>query len=175
MIKKITIFAAGILIALTATAQKTPAGHFAWGAEAGGAIDMTANDMSAVCATAFFGYRNSWIDMLGAGAAINVAVDNNCRSFPVYAMFRSSFCSRPSLAFFDFRVGCAFNSVGNESTHSRLYVAPGVGFNLARGKNFISYITLSYEYNGMKHYVKNGISHNISSLSLAALRIGISF
>lgn len=173
--KKIILLTIGVLLATAVSAQKTPAGHFAWGAEVGGAIDMTANDMSAVSANAFLGYRNSWIDILGAGAGINVAVDNNCRTFPVYALFRSSFRTRPSLAFLDLKVGCAMNSTDNESSHSRLYLAPGVGFNLARGKNFQSYITLSYEYNGMKHYVKNGVTHNISSLSLAALRIGISF
>lgn len=173
--KKFIIPFITLLLALSASAHKTPASRFAWGAEAGGAIDMTTNDMSAICANAFFGYRNSWIDILGVGAGINVAVDNNTRTFPLFGVFRTSFRPQPSLAFFDMRVGCALNSTDNESTRSNFYFAPGVGFNLARGKNFISYITLSYEYNGMKYYVKDGIKTDISSLSMAALRIGITF
>lgn len=174
MIRKIA-FIAILLASVCAVAQQTPSGHFGWGAEAGGSIDMTSNDMSTINANAFFGYRNSWIDMLGAGAGINVTVNNNCRMFPIYALFRTSFTSRPSLLFMDLRIGTAVNSVESHASHARFYCAPGIGFNLAGSSKFRSYITLSYQYNGMKYYVKENIRHNISSLSLASVQLGICF
>lgn len=164
-----------LLTSLCAGAQQSLTGHFAWGAEVGGSIDMTSNDMSTINANAFFGYRNSWIDALGAGAGINVTVNNNCRMFPIYALFRTSFTSRPSLLFMDLRVGTAVNSVDSHASHARFYCAPGIGFNLARSNKFCSYITLSYQYNGMKYYMKEDVRHNISSLSLASVQLGICF
>lgn len=149
--------------------------HFVWGAEAGGAIDMTTNDMSTLNLDAFFGYTNSWLDVAGIGAGIHMMVSNSCRSFPVYGIFRTSFSSKPRLCFMDLRAGCVINNVNYDTTRSRLYLSPGVGFNLARGRTFTSYVTLSYEYNGLDAYEKDGIHHSIHGLSMALVRIGISF
>lgn len=149
--------------------------HFVWGAETGGAIDMTSNDMSAINLEAFFGYRNSWIDALGVGASVNMMVSNSVRSFPVYLMFRTGFRKSPTLLFMDLRGGCVFNNVTNSNQQTRLYLSPGIGINLARGRSFKSYITLSYVYNGMSPYVKDGERHDIHGLSMACVRLGISF
>lgn len=149
--------------------------HFTWGAEIGGGIDMTSNDMSTVNLDAYFGYRNSWIQMLGVGAEVNMMVSNSVRAFPVYAMFRTSFCKKPKLLFMDLRGGVVFNNVTYGSQQTRLYLSPGIGINLATGRTFKSYLQLSYVYNGMQPYTKNGELKDIDGLSMACIRLGINF
>lgn len=161
--------------AVSAAPVEKPSVHFVWGAEAGGSIDMTSNDMSTLNLDAFFGYRNSWIDVLGAGAGIHVMVSNSCRSFPVYGIFRTSFRSQPSLCFFDLRAGAVFNNVNEDKTHTRFYLAPGVGFNLARSRSFASYVSLAYEFNGMQSYKKDGQIYSIDNLDMVMLKLGICF
>lgn len=149
--------------------------HFAWGAEVGGAIDLTSNNLSTVNLDAYFGYRNSWIDILGVGAEVDMMLSNSCRSFPVYAMLRTDFSRRKQLLFMDLRGGVVFNNLPNGKEHSRLYLSPGVGINLAGNKTFQSYITLSYVYNGMKPFYDGDDYCGVNGLSMACLRLGIRF
>lgn len=178
LLQTFTAAVAITLLSLTAAAETSPGptSHFAWGAEAGGSIDMTSNDMSTLNLNAMFGYRNSLFQMLGVGAGIQVMVDNSCRAFPIFAVMRTSFRTAPSLCFFDLRAGCAVNNVNDDSSQTRLYVSPSVGFNLARNRNFVSYVTVGYEYNGLKDYVKDGEAYHIGGgLSMAVVKIGITF
>ena len=149
--------------------------HFAWGAEIGGGIDMTSNDMSSINLDAYFGYRNSWIDVIGVGAEVDMMVNNSVRSFPVYAMFRTGFSRRPTILFMDLRAGIAFNNMTNSSQQTSAYVSPGIGVNLAGGKTFQSYLTLSYVYNGMKPFVLGDRRIDVDPLSMACVRLGIRF
>lgn len=163
-----------ILSAITASgaapADKLASG-FAWGTDIGGSIDLTGNDMSTINADAYFGYRNAVIDMAGIGAGINMMVSNSCRAFPVYAVFRSNFRRAPSLCFADLRIGAVFNNLEGSRSVTAFYTSPGIGFNLARGKSFNSYIIVSYLLNGMKPAAAD--SNN--RLNMACLRLGISF
>lgn len=161
----------------TADTQTEKSGwdYFVWGAEVGGAIDMTSNDMSTLNLDAFFGYKNSWINVLGVGASVNMMVSNSVRCFPVYAMFRTNFTSTPSLLFMDLRSGVVINNLSYGDQQTSFYCAPGLGVNLARGRTFQSYVVLSYVYNGMKSFEKKGEPCRINGLSMACLRIGISF
>lgn len=149
--------------------------HFVWGAEIGGGIDMTSNDMSTVNLDAFFGYRNSWIDVLGIGAEVNMMLSNSVRAFPVYAMLRTGFSSRPTLMFMDLRGGVVFNNLTSSRQQTCLWLSPGVGVNLAGGRTFQSYITLSYVYNGMDSFIDGDGYHHINGLSMACVRLGIRF
>lgn len=149
--------------------------HFAWGAEVGGAADLTSNDLSSINLSAFFGYQNSWIDVIGVGASVNMMVSSSVRSFPVYAMFRTSFSSRPKLAFMDLRGGIAINNPTYGHQQTGLYVSPGIGFNLARSNTFCSYLMLSYVYNGMKPFDLGDRKCDVDGLSMACLRLGIRF
>ncbi len=151
--------------------EATAWNHFVWGAEAGGAIDMTSNDMSTINLDAFFGYKNSWINALGIGASVNIMVSNSVRSFPVYAMFRTGFKKTPTLLFMDLRGGCVFNNINNNTQQTRLYLSPGVGINLARGRSFTSYITVSYVYNGLSSFAKDGERYDINGLSMALVLV----
>ena len=162
-------------VGVYAAETERPSQGFSWGADLGGAIDMTGNDMSTINLDAYFGYRAPLIDILGIGAGINMMVNNSNRSFPVYAIFRSSFRYRPSLCFLDLRGGLVFNNVGSSTSRSQLYLSPGVGINLARGSHFTSYITVSYVYNGMRPYEDGERFHDIDGLHMACVRVGISF
>lgn len=173
----------GVLLSLTSL-QSIAAGnsekynsavkHFAWGVEAGAAIDMTSNDLSTANIGAFFGYRNSIIDMLGIGAEINMMVEDNNQAFPVYAVFRSNFRSIPTACFLDLRLGAVFNNVG-DTDQTRLFVSPGLGINLAKGKSFQSYVALSYVFNGLRPYSVGKVRYDVNGLHMAAIRLGIAF
>lgn len=149
--------------------------HFTWGAEVGGAIDLTSNDMSTINLDAYFGYRNSWIETLGVGAEVNMMVSNSVRAFPVYAIFRTDFSKQQKLLFMDLRAGVVFNNINNSTEQNRLYLSPGIGINLAGNKSFQSYLTLSYIYNGMKPFYRGAEYSDINGLSMACLRLGIRF
>ncbi len=156
-------------------AAEKPGFPFAWGVEAGSSIDLTSNDLSTLNLDAYFGYRNSWIDMLGVGAGIRVMLSNSGRSFPIYGMLRTNFRKTPSLCFMDLRAGYIVNNVNDVKSHTNLYLAPGVGFNLAHSKKFTSYVILAYEFNGMNVYKRDGVTYNIDNLNMAMVKIGICF
>lgn len=180
-IRKAATALLGVALASQAMSAATPAPKhtpsvpgFAWGVEAGGGVDMTSNDMSTINIDAFFGYRNSWIDVLGIGAEIDMMVDDSNRTFPVYAIFRTNFHTYHTPCFLDMRLGAAFNNLG-ERNQTGVYVAPGIGFNLAKGTTFQSYITLSYEFNGMRSFEADGYRHIIHGMHMALVRFGITF
>lgn len=168
-----------VLAIMTATAPyvihaESPS-HFVWGADLGGGIDLSSHGMSTLNLDAYFGYRGGIVDVLGVGAAINMMVNNSNRAFPVYAIFQSSFRTAPSLCFLDLRGGIVFNNLSDDTTRSGLYLSPGIGVNLARGKNFRSYLTLSYVYNGMQPYDSPEGYNDIDGLHQACVRIGVAF
>ena len=179
------LLSALVALFIAATASTAEAGssyditgwkHFTWGAEVGGAIDMTSNNLSSINLDAFFGYKNSWIDAVGVGASVNMMVSSSVRAFPVYGLLRTSFTSRPTLMFMDLRAGVVFNNVSYGEEGSALYVSPGVGFNLARARTFTSYLTVSYVYNGIESFaVKNDVHQLSKGLHMACVRIGINF
>ena len=163
---------AGLQLYAARVPEPMPRG-FAWGAAVGGCIDMTSHDMSSVNLDANFGYRNSWINLLGVGASIDMMVNSSVRSFPVYAVLRTGFSKNPTLLFGDFRIGCAFNKL-NHKNQTGLYASPGLGVNLATGRTFRSYIMLSYIYNDMQGVYKDG-DKPIHSLHMACVRFGVAF
>lgn len=173
----LTVVAIGCLSALDASADEPSASisHFAWGADVSSSIDVGGNDMSSINVDAYFGYRDRLIDMVGVGAGIHIMLNNSSRAFPVYALFRSNFREKPSLCFLDVRGGIAFDEAGNR-TKVRPYANPGVGFNLAQGKTFRSYIIVGYLYNGFKadSGEVDGITA-VDGLNEVNLRIGVTF
>lgn len=181
MIKRNIITAILALLTLCGTAgasetkEITGWRHFVWGAEVGGAIDLTSNDMSTANLSAYLGYRNSWLDIIGIGAEVDMMVSNGVRAFPVYALMRTSFSSKPQLLFFDLRAGVAFNNINNAGEQNRLYLSPSLGINLAKGKDFQSYVSVGYVYNGLKSLTVDDEFHHLNGLHMGCLRLGISF
>lgn len=166
--RRLIIFLSALSIGIGASALD----HFTWGIEAGTAIDLSSHDMSTLNADAFFGYKTPGLDLLGVGAGVHMMVSNSCRAFPVYLDVRTSFRTAPSLCFLDIKGGVAFNNLSNNRNQTSPYFAPSVGFNLARGKTFTSYLMFGYVYNGMKSFADTEISGGLSYVNMS---LGIRF
>lgn len=164
------------VIGLLGTLGCEAKGAFSWGVDMGTSIDMTSNDMTSLDLSASFGYRNSWINLAGVGAGINMSVANSHQAIPVFAIFRTGFLPRPTKMFADMRGGIIINNLPGNSRQTSAYINPSVGFSLARGDKFHSYITLGYVYNGLKSF---GSADNRTrldhGLSMVNMRIGITF
>lgn len=177
----VIILAASALTSSFSLSAKTPGAtdtgwdHFVWGAEVGGSCDLTSNNLSSINLDAYFGYSNSWLNAVGVGASVNMMVSSSVRAFPIYAMIRTDFSSQQKLCFMDLRAGVSINKPTYGQEETALYLSPGIGINLARGKTFCSYLTLSYIYNGMKPFDLGDRRCDIDGLSMACLRLGISF
>lgn len=135
-----------------ALAKEPTLGHFTWGAEIGSSVDLTGNDMTSLDLHAQFGYKGNYVRMAGIGAGINSAMDNSSRSYPVYAIFRSSFTRDPKFCFMDLRLGVVFNNILDFPSQRDLYGSLGIGFTLAKGKKFSSHIILAYTFMPVKDF-----------------------
>ncbi len=149
--------------------------HFCWGADVGGGVDMTGNNMSYIDLSANFGYKNNLIKMLGVGAGLNVMVSNSCRSFPVYALFRTSFTTKPSPCFMELRTGASVNYLAGNESQTGLYLSGGLGVYLATGRTFSSHLVLSYSFFDRGYITHQGTNYSMPDLHYAGIRIGISF
>lgn len=177
--RRVLLFLA-LLGALMATAQTQAAdadrrAHFTWGAEFGSSIDLSAHDMSSIDFNANFGMRWRWFSLLGAGAGANIMVSNSCRTYPLFAVLRTSFSDgRPRLVFLDVRGGVALNYL-NDKEQSGGYASVGVGFNLAGGKKFQSYIMAGYTFVGRKDINDETGFQPFDNLHYAGIRLGVRF
>ena len=117
-----------------------PMSHFVWGADIGGSIDMSGHDMSTLNIDAYFGYRSGALSLLGVGAGLNIPVNNSRREFPLYAIARFSFTSRPCPVFAELRGGVVVNTHTDADSSTDLFLSPGIGFRLASGRAFSSYV-----------------------------------
>lgn len=152
-----------------------PDSHFAWGVDLGAAFDMTTHDMSMFDIHANFGWRGGIMRFIGIGAGINMMMSNSSRSYPVYAMARTSFSTEPKLSFLDLRAGMAFNSIESYKSRTDPYLSVGWGVTLASSEKFTSHIILSYMFMPLGDGVRDGIAHHLPDLHFASLRIGASF
>ena len=155
--------AAIVLLATSARAQAAdnsdtaairPA--FTWGASAGASIDMSGNDMS-------------------IGAEADIMVSNSCRSFPLFAELRTNFTDRPTLAFWDIKLGASLNYLEHNHQQTGIYGFTGAGFNLARSSKFASFILLGYTFRQRRKVVGHEMAHDFHDLHYATVKIGVSF
>lgn len=172
---------AAVVIALILSATTAEAGTpdkmaFAWGADAGGSIDMSGHDMSAIDISASFGFKRGVIDFLGVGAGIDIMLDNPARSFPIFVAFKTNFRHQPSLLFFDLRVGVSANYLPNDYHQTGAYTFAGLGFNLARGKKFASHIVLGYTFKSYKDIVtRTDEVFPMNDIHAATVKLGVTF
>ena len=159
---------------------------FSWGADAGGAIDLSGHDMSTVNIDAYFGYRSPLFTMLGVGAGINMPVNNSRREFPIYAIARTSFVQRPQPVFMELRTGIVANTHPDYDSSTDFFISPAVGFRMAYGRVFTSYITVGYLFNNLRTRkgdvadsqpgdLGDDLSNPIRGLHAAVVRLGIAF
>ena len=176
MVLKKALLSLFILSATTATYShaETADYGFTWGAEVASGIDMGGDNMSTLNVSALVGYRTAWIDFAGVGAGVDMMMSNSCRAYPIYAMLRSSFAPRQKLFFAEMRGGIAFNQATGVPDRTNLFLQPGGGIYLATGKNFSSYLTLSYTYNAMTFFgdKKDTLVHG---LNMATISLGVTF
>lgn len=149
--------------------------HFAWGADAGASIDMTGKDMTALNFSAAFGFSRGWINFLGVGAGVDIAVNNSCRSYPFFMEFRTNFVNRPTLLFWSLKAGASLNYLEHNHSQVGAYGSTGIGFNLARSSKFTSFIILAYTYRQRRRIYGPEMTHNFRDLSFASVRIGVTF
>lgn len=170
------VFAESSSVDSTATvAAERVRTEFAWMAEAGSSIDLSANDMSSIDITAAFGLRRGVLNFAGVGLGANIMISNSCRSYPVFAIVRTNFTPKNDLVFLDVRGGLSLNYLYDNVTHTGAYAAVGLGVNLARGRKFRSYIVAGYEFMGRGDVSVGESTVHYSSLHIAAVRLGISF
>ncbi|MBD5269536.1 MAG: hypothetical protein K2M67_09255 [Muribaculaceae bacterium] len=149
--------------------------HFTWGAEVGSSIDLSGHDMSTFDADVLVGYKNPVIRLAGIGAGIHRAFGNGNNFVPLYAVFRSSFRSKPSLCFFHLKAGYSFNTIGDSPTFGDWVGSIGCGVNLAMSKSFQSHILLAF---GFRHFNKRHQSEvkiDVKDVYMAQISFGVNF
>lgn len=149
--------------------------HFAWGASLGSSIDMTGQDMTAVDIDAFFGYKGDYIRFAGMGAGIRMMVSNSSRSYPVYAMLRTSFTKSPSFLYLELKGGVGFTNLYTDIYQRNFVGGITIGFTLAHSRTFSSNFSLGYEYMPLSNGKIDGVDTRFSDLHYASIRIGASF
>lgn len=181
MIRRLLPLLAILLAALPVRAQSTAEllsrYSFSWGAQIGGSIDMSAQNMSTIDFSATVGMRHAWVKMLGIGAGAHIMASNSCRTYPVFLAFRTDFSStRRRLLFMDTRVGIANNTFPGDAHRTGAYTYAGLGINLATGHRFASFISVGYTYmqRGDLTY-GDGEHHHLPHLHFASVALGVSF
>lgn len=149
--------------------------HFTWGAEIGSSIDMTGHDLSTFDADAQFGYKNSYIKMLGVGAGIHRAVRLGYNFMPVYGVLRTSFTAKPSLLFMNIQLGYSFNSFPGAKTVGDFTGSLGLGINLKQSGLFKSYLILSMEYQYYSDANRDLTGMDTHYIFFAKLGFGVNF
>lgn len=149
--------------------------RFAWGAEFGSSIDLSAHDMSSIDFNAGFGLSWRWLTLAGAGVGANIMVSNSCRTYPLFAVIRTSFSERPRLMFLDLRAGTALNYLPRNVTQSGAYASAGVGFNLAGSRKFQSYIVAGYTFINRRDVTDETGTQPYEPLHFAGIRLGVKF
>lgn len=172
----ILLFALSVLCAPAARADKNiDSSHFVWGVEIGSSIDVSGYDTSTIDADLLAGYKGGIIRTLGIGTGIHRAFGTDNTFVPVYALFRSSFSTRPRLCFLHLQVGYSFNTLGSAPTFGDSTATVGIGFNLGHSRRYMSHIILGY---GFRHFdVKHRELTNIptDNVQLAQLVFGLTF
>lgn len=149
--------------------------RFAWGGEFGSSIDVSGNDMSSIDINLMAGIEYKWFKMAGVGVGADIMVSNSCKSYPIYFVLRTDFSSLNKFLFLDVRGGCSINYFEGKKHQTGLYLSPSIGFNLASGKTFKSYLTVGYTYNGNNNEFDDSETNRHKYLSLATIRLGVSF
>ena len=148
---------------------------FAWGLDLTSSIDLTGESMTSINIEGYFGYKNSFFQALGAGASLNMAMNNSSRSYPVFAIMRTSFSTTPKLCFFELKAGVSFNDLYSYNKQTGLYIEPAIGIRLASGRSWSSHFTLGYTFITRKDFAYEDGIYKCPDLSMASIGIGISF
>lgn len=143
--------------------------------EVGSSIDLGSHDMSTFDIDIAAAYTNPFIRALGIGVGVHRSFGTNNTFIPIYALFQSSFRTKPSPFFFSLKVGYSFSTVGSSAMYGDTSAMAGVGINLMTKKNFRSHIILGFGYRHYNQKHQSAISLDTQNVALANLAFGISF
>lgn len=149
--------------------------HFTWGIDLGTSIDLHGTNLSTIDLDVMVGYKSTFIRTLGVGSGVHRAFGQHNTIYPVYAVFRSSFRNKPSLLFFNTRIGYAFTTLNSGATRGGVMAAVGMGVNLAMSKKFQSHILLSYCYYHINATTRKESGLNKHYIDLARISFGVNF
>jgi len=172
--KRFLLALATFVAVLCANAEK-PVTKFAWGADAGASIDLSGDDMSSIDFNAVFGMSRGWVNFLGLGVEADIMTSNSCRSYPVYVDFRTNFRNKPSLLFWDIKLGASLNYLEYNHHQTGIYASTGLGINLACSSKFSTHLIIGYTYRERKTVVGDEMTHHFKSLNYASVKIGVLF
>ncbi len=143
--------------------------------ELGSSIDLGSHDMSTFDIDLAAAYTNPFIRAAGIGIGVHRSFGTSNTFIPIYALFQSSFRTKPSLFFFSLKVGYSFSTVGSSAMYGDTSAMAGVGINLMTRKNFRSHIILGFGYRHYNRKHQSAISLDTQNVGLANLAFGISF
>ncbi len=146
-----------------------------WGADVGASIDMSGQDMSSIDFDLAVGMRRSWIKFLGIGVQADIMTSNSCRSYPLFALFRTNFLNRPTNFFWEVKAGASLNYLEHNHSQTGVYGFTGAGFRLASGAKFTSHIVIGYTFMQRRRVVGEEMVHNFKDLHCASVKIGVAF
>ena len=149
--------------------------RFAWGAELGSSIDLSAHDMTSIDINMSVGLSYRWLIFAGLGLGADMMVNNSCRTYPLYLNVRTDFSRKVLPIFLDLRGGMAFNYLPENINQQSTYASISLGFNLATGRTFRSYILCGYTFNGRGDVQTDIGLARFPALSLASVRLGVQF
>jgi hypothetical protein len=188
IVEKVVIFVTVFFIFTSAKANTTNIGtktdnlsssnaysHFTWGGDAGASIDLSGHDMSTFDIDVMLGYRNKFLTCLGVGSGVHRAFGSDNTMIPVYALIRTSFCSKPSPLFLNIKAGYSFNTLKDAQTHKGANISIGIGFKLINTKKIQSHIILSYGYIHLNKEQRAISSINAAHIDFAQVKFGVSF
>lgn len=149
--------------------------RFAWGAELASSIDLSAHDMTSVDMNLSCGVTYRWLIFAGVGVGGQMALNNSCRTYPLFLNFRTDFSRKVLPIFLDVRGGLALNYLPDNLSQRSPYASISLGFNLATGRTFRSYILCGYSYNGRGDINTEIGLRRFPALSMASVRLGVQF
>lgn len=172
------IFAVCTIFCTLQTKGETPQERrlaFSWGAELATGADLSQHNMSSVGINARAGLQWKWVRFFGIGAEGDMLLSSSGRNYPLFFNFQTDFSNSNKLLFMDLRGGATLNYFNNNDQETGAYFSGGVGITLAKGKTFSSHIILAYTYVGQEECYKGDYLRKCPGVSLATLRLGITF
>ncbi len=154
--------------------QRTEMSKMMFGLELGTGLDLSSTDMSTFNADFLIGYRYKYIQLLGFGAGIHKSLGTRDSFIPLYAVFRTGFSPRPTLAFMHLSIGYSFNTISHSPMFGDTTAMIGAGINLVSKPRFQSNIIIGFGYRHFSERHQELANITKPNLGYAQISFGIS-
>lgn len=145
-----------------------------YGLELGTGLDLSGTDMSTFNADILVGYRYKYVQLAGFGFGIHKSLGSRDSFMPLYAVFRTGFSPRPTLAFLHLSVGYSFNTVSRSPMFGDTTATLGAGFNLVQRPRFQSNIIIAFGYRHFNERHQALANITKANIGFAQISFGIS-